>query len=310
MHNKLLEIISKIEVLNPLHAKRLRNSVKIADKTYFERANQFLDKYIKYLNSIGKDLDYAVTCYLKMVGDFQYEQIRFFETGEYSCKSFKDAEERVYSNIVVMDYYMQGLILSQFLWMHHYGILCFFVDFLPAYKKSVKNYLEIGAGHGLFISNACKSLNCHVEYDVVDVSETSIKMAHKFIDSTNINFIRTDILNYAPERKYDFITMGEVLEHVESPLQLMNKLSELLHPDGHIFLSVPINAPAIDHIYLFRNADEIRELLEETGFEIVKEKTFQSEDIDPVKVQKLRVPVMYGVFIKKSKDHGRIGNDR
>jgi trans-aconitate methyltransferase len=44
---------------------------------------------------------------------------------------------------------------------------------------------------------------------------------------------------YIPEKKYTTIVMGHVLEHVENPIQILQKFSNFLTEDGLIWASVP-----------------------------------------------------------------------
>jgi 2-polyprenyl-3-methyl-5-hydroxy-6-metoxy-1,4-benzoquinol methylase len=298
--NKLLnDIVQKISILNPVHGKKLRkNLLDNADVMYLSRANDFLDKYINYLKSLDKDLDFGIDCYLKMVSDFTYEHIRFLETGQYSVKSFQDVQKRIYSNPDVMEYYINGVLLSQLLWKHHYSMFAFFSDSFPKYNKNIKNYLEVGGGHGLFISEAINYIGTeNVKLHFVDISNTSIDIAKNFICNDRVRFIKTDILAFSPEKKFDFITMGEVLEHVEQPLSLLLKLKDLLNTYGYIFITTPTNAPAIDHIYLFNNFDDVRSLIREAGFKIIEERITYAENVSEEEVEKFKITGMYGAFL-------------
>ena len=116
--------------------------------------------------------------------------------------------------------------------MHHNDIYKFFVGNIIAYKNDVKRYLEIGAGHGMYISEATKLLSSDTVYDVVDISPTSLEISKSFIAKKDINYMLTDIYEYEPSEKYDFITMGEVLEHVEDPISLLKCVASLLK-DGY-----------------------------------------------------------------------------
>lgn len=51
------------------------------------------------------------------------------------------------------------------------------------------------------------------------------------------------------EKKFDYILIGDVLEHLVDPWQVLNKLSLLLKEDGRFIISVP----NIQHIELFIN---------------------------------------------------------
>jgi 2-polyprenyl-3-methyl-5-hydroxy-6-metoxy-1,4-benzoquinol methylase len=198
-----------------------------------------------------------------------------------------------------MEYYMHGLLLSQFLWAHHYSILLYFNSIIKRNIDRISNYLEVGGGHGLYISEATLIVGKKAQYDLVDISLSSLGIARKMIQNESINFIHSDIYEFHPEKRYDFITMGEVMEHVEDPVKLLKKLYSLLNDGGRVFVTTPTNAPAIDHIYLFRNADDIRNVIKKAGFSIEDELCIYSEDIDPEIADQYKISMMYaGLLIK------------
>ena len=238
------------------------------DVDFHERANVFLNAYETLLSHESKNLDYSINCYLQMIADVNYESVQFMQTGEYTSKSFDEVNKRVYDNPAVMEYYMHGLLLSQFLWTHHYDILLYFNDIIQRKKDSIKNYLEVGGGHGLYISEAISIIGAGANYQVVDISKSSLEMARRMINNNSVTYTLTDVFEFFPDKKYDFITMGEVLEHVEDPVKLLEKLYELLDENGKVIITTPTNAPAIDHIYLFNNAEDIREVIRKAGFNI------------------------------------------
>ncbi|MES1159961.1 MAG: class I SAM-dependent methyltransferase, partial [Bacteroidota bacterium] len=238
-------------------------------------------------------------CYLKMIADVRIETMHFARTGEYTSKSFEDTNARVYNNPEVMEYYMNALLLSQFLWGHHYAIYRYFIDNLPKYKSKIDYYLEMGGGHGLYISEAMSLLRKGTKFDLIDISPTSIEASRSLIDNNSVNYILSDIFKIKAEKKYDFITMGEVLEHVEEPVALLAKLGELLKDDGSMFITTPTNAPAIDHIYLFTNADDIRQVIDKAGFKVTEEIGIYSEKVSKERAEKFKVAMMYAAFITK-----------
>tara|TARA_R110001592_G_scaffold173524_4_gene412163 strand:- start:3 stop:902 length:900 start_codon:yes stop_codon:yes gene_type:complete len=297
--NYLEDIIIKIAVENPVHGKKLKKNIGKQTQEYKNKANEFFGTYIDFAKKSDKDLDYGVACYLRMLADVNQEYIAFLETGEYTTKSFEDANRRVYNNPEVMEYYMHGLLMSQYLWVHHNDIYKFFVGNIIAYKNDVKRYLEIGAGHGMYISEATKLLSSDTVYDVVDISPTSLEISKSFIAKKDINYMLTDIYEYEPSEKYDFITMGEVLEHVEDPISLLKCVASLLKDDGTLFITAPANAPAIDHIYLFKNAQDIRDVITKAGLKVEIEHAEYVEDVSPEIAEQFKIALMYGAFLKK-----------
>ena len=73
----------------------------------------------------------------------------------------------------------------------------------------------------------------------------------------------------------------------------------MMQKDGLFFITVPINSPAIDHIYLFKNEDEVRKLIIDSGFKIEEEVVVKSENIKPELEEKLKISKMYCAFLKK-----------
>lgn len=292
-------IVDKIKAENPLHGKKLTKKIASVSEEYLERASQFFARYETMLSDLGKDIDYSIDCYLKMIADVNYESVQFIQTGKYSSTSFEEVNKRVYGNPEVMDYYMHGLLLSQFLWTHHYDILLFFNEMVGKQKGDVNQYLEVGGGHGLYISEATEILP-DANFDLVDISPVSLSIAKKMTEGKGINYVLSDIFEYHKDASYDFITMGEVLEHVEDPLALLKQLHRLVKPGGKVFITTPTNAPAIDHIFLFNNTDEVKSLIKEAGFDILESRNFVSEDIDEETANRMKISVMFAGLLQKT----------
>jgi 2-polyprenyl-3-methyl-5-hydroxy-6-metoxy-1,4-benzoquinol methylase len=300
MKKNLTYIIEQIQIKNLLHSKRILKNLKTFDQEYFDRADAFLLKYEVLLKNDNKSFDYAINCYLQMLADVNFESVQFLKTGEYTSKSFAEVNERVYNNPDVMEYYMHGLLMSQFLWKQHYDILLWFNLMIGMNSRNIKNYLEVGGGHGLYISEALKLIGEQANYDLVDISKSSLTIAEKMISNDVVSLILTDVFKYFPLNKYDFITMGEVLEHVEEPIKLLQKLHTLLSDNGKLIITTPTNAPAIDHIYLFKDAEDIRYVISEAGFDIEEELCVYSEDVSQEIAERFKISMMYAaVLVKK-----------
>ncbi len=77
-----------------------------------------------------------------------------------------------------------------------------------------------------------------------------------------------DLVRLAGSGGFDALVCCEVLEHVDHPDVLSSSLSAALRPGQPGFLSTVANMEAEDHVYLFNDADEIRDLLRQTGWDI------------------------------------------
>ncbi len=294
-------IVQRITERNPLHSKKIRKNLKRmkGDRDFETLSKTFYDKYDAYLQRSAKSREFAVDSYLKMIDDFTVETVRFGETGKYSSTSFAEVNARVYARPEVMEYYMHGLLLTQFIWVHHFELLKFYSAELTRVPGGNKKYLEIGGGHGLYVNLAQEILSGNWSFTVLDISETSLLMAKNFVQGSGVKFVHADVFTLPESEKADLIVMGEVLEHVENPKELLVKLGSMLSNDGRLFITTPTNAPAIDHIYLFRNTQEIRMLIAEAGLIVETEGVFSSEDCAVELADEKGISVLYSAFLRK-----------
>ena len=298
IRNYLEEILAKIESQNPVHAQKLKANIANLGAYHVNRANDFYAQYDRVLRQNGYNLDYGVDCYLTMLGDMAEERMKFIISGRYSSSTFDEVEKCYYDKPEVMNYHMYGLAIAQFLWFDQYERFAFFSGQLQKYRNQVNKYLEIGGGHGLYTYEALKILDTSATFELIDTSACSIELSRGIINSERVNFLQKNVLEYASNSTFDFITMGEVLEHVEDPFVLLQKLKDLLGSTGKSFITTPVNAPMIDHIYLFNNVQEIRDIIQDAGLEIVKEKIIISEQVSQQYAEKFKIPVMYAALIQ------------
>lgn len=299
MTNYYKYVLDKIEKANPMHAKKLRKSYLEIDELYKENFELFFKRYEKVLAESNLDLDYSINSYLRFCADMLNEQINFLTTGQYSNTSFDEVNRNVYNNPEVMNYHMHGLLVSQFLWLHHYKTLRFFSKEINHYAEDSKNILEVGGGHGLYTNETLLSLKQGFTFDMVDISESSISMSKALVQSNIVNYHLTDIYAFTPLVKYDFIIMGEVLEHVEDPIMLMKKLNSLGTKDAKAFITTPCNAPSIDHIYLFKNSEDVKSIFRSSGWKVLEDYEVYSENVKELHNKSITVPMLYSAFIQK-----------
>jgi SAM-dependent methyltransferase len=291
---------------SPLQRKKLEKYLSGRDDRFFEQAEEFSKLYSGYLDHEHIPLEYAIEAYQKLCNDMMKCQVFFMKTGKYSFIS-SDAEEakkNIYENEDVMKHYMIGLALSQFLWSTHYEMYECLIRNLKKYSNDIHSYLEIGPGHGLFLNKALEIINSNAKFTAVDISHTSIEISKSILeylkpDNKNISFYKTDMLKLSLDEKYDFITMGEVLEHVNFPEKLLVKLRDLLSSDGKAFVSTCVNCPAIDHVYHFKTVDEIREMFEACGLSIIEEKVLPVEDLPFEEIMERKITVNYCAILKR-----------
>lgn len=302
MAMKFLDLVDKICVKSPLQKKRLKGYLAGRCPEFFEQADDFVARYGKFLLSRGISMDYAVDAYVKMCGGMLRCQVYFMRTGRYPIDSSEQANQEVYSSESEMLSYMVALGISQFLWNTHYEIFSFFTAAIRERSPLIKNYLEIGPGHGLLLEKALTLGENLEEALAVDISPTSLKLteaiiAHSMPDRRNVSFILGDILKTDLGRKFDFITMGEVLEHVSEPEILLSRLKKMLAPGGRGFISTCANCPAVDHVYQFETVAQIRKMIVDCGLSIERDLPLAAEEISIADAEKSRITINYCALV-------------
>ncbi|MBI1198288.1 MAG: methyltransferase domain-containing protein [Phenylobacterium sp.] len=223
----------------------------------------------------GEALADYVASYRWVCAELAKETLFFKKHGRYRLASFAQAEAEVYANPPFMRRYVEGLLLSQLFWRNHSAaFLHFRQDFLPGLPDGYR-YLEVGPGHGLFLSLAVESAACaHAE--AWDVSDESLRQTAEALARLGArrpaSLARRDVLAPPPPGSgagFDAIVISEVLEHLERPREALAGLRAHLAPGGRMFVNVPVNSPAPDHIYLLPSVAEARALVESAGLEVV-----------------------------------------
>lgn len=102
---------------------------------------------------------------------------------------------------------------------------------------SFTNCLEIGCGTGKNTTWLHTKGNKIVS---VDFSEAMLAKAKSKIHSEKVKFIQADInksWDFANQEKFDLATFSLVLEHIENLNSIFEKLSNVITPNGFVYLS-------------------------------------------------------------------------
>jgi SAM-dependent methyltransferase len=301
----LKEILDIIYHKSPLQKKKLESYLSGQPESFFEEADIFIADYSSYLKSQNISFDYAIDAYLKMCNDMVKSQIYFMKTDKYPLEDQDQAFEEIYNSKKEMQSYMIGLALSQYLWGTHYEMFNHLKEALQQNKEKIKNYLEIGPGHGLFLKEAIETIGNDCKYTAIDISEISLDLTKSIIsffklNNNNIAYINDDMVKIKNTNSYDFVVMGEVLEHVEEPGILLQKLNTLLHNDGQAFISTCVDCPTIDHVFHFKSISEIQNMILKSKFVIISEKILPVEKLPMDEIIKKRITINYSAIIRKN----------
>jgi cyclopropane fatty-acyl-phospholipid synthase-like methyltransferase len=206
--------------------------------------------------------------------------------------------ESVYHDRDYMDRYMYGLAITTFLWPNHVAMARFLRRTMPRDKTG--RYLEVGPGHGFLLLSAME-LGSFDEFLGIDLSAASVAQTQSIVDHFHPgaparvelqDFLEADGL---VPGSFDAIVMGEVLEHVEAPEVFLRRIAELARNDAYIFVTTCINAPAVDHIYLWRTTDELERMITDSGLSIVEplRLPYEGKSLEESRAQDLPINVAY-----------------
>lgn len=153
------------------------------------------------------------------------------------------------------------------------------VDAVSGLRSSLGGrWLDVGFGNGSLLTTAAE-----FGYDVVglDLREESVRLMREFgYEAHSI-----DLGEYNAAEPFDVVSMADVLEHMPFPKQALQRVRDLLRPEGLLFLSMP-NADSfvwqiltlsgvnpywgeIEHYHNF-GRKRLYELLDEYGFQPVR----------------------------------------
>lgn len=264
------KLLRKVLACWPEHEKFIHQSFDHRTPAVLETSNE-VSRMI--LDLEGDDIDGLCADYKWTCEQLQIEEINFRRSGKYRHTSFCEAEREVYGNAEFMRRYVRGLLLSHVLWANHTAVIdCYLREFLPTVPDD-GCLLEIGPGHGLLLCLAARQHNGPLLG--WDVSETSINVTRAALAKLRVqqpvDLRISDIFQpAASNQKFDAILLCEILEHLENPDAALANVRDMLAPRGRVFINVPINSPAPDHIYLLRSPSESIALVERNGFRVIR----------------------------------------
>lgn len=144
--------------------------------------------------------------------------------------------------------------LEQVYRAHHtegnrYGITIFKnarSNFLKERIGTGKKVLDIGCRDGTLTSTYCEG-NTVLG---VDIDGEALKRAREKTGIETVQMNLTDAWPF-PEKGFDFVVAGEVIEHVYFPEKVIQKISRVLKPDGVLLGTVPNAFSLRNRIRLF-----------------------------------------------------------
>lgn len=259
-------LVARLLDLWPEHRPYVEQRFAAADPEHLATCELVADRIWKI---IGGDPDTALHNYRWTCRMMLDEEYHFRRTGRYRHTSFEQVRSEVYDDAGFMARYTDGLLLSQLLWSNHTRSLhAYRTTFLAGLDPDAE-LLEVGPGHGLLIGLAAERQRGAVTG--WDISATSLAMTARALRAMGAPPVRLehrDVLDAPPRQRFDAVVASELLEHLERPDQALGRLRAVTRPGGRLFLNVPVNSPAPDHITLWRAPEQIHDLVRAAGLRI------------------------------------------
>ena len=287
------------------------------DKSFEGRAPDVLavsEQLSRIVLALGAHMNGGVD---RMIDDYRFlceaivlpEELHFRRHGGYRLSSFADAERECYANGPFMDRYMNGLLVSDVMWSNHAHAFGDYVnDYLPRLPEGAA-HLEIGPGHGVFLYFAARDPRI-ARVEGWDISPTSIANTRSAMATLGVERpVELKLANMfeaaaGVEGGFDSIVMSEILEHLEDPVAALRAASRHLAPGGYLWVNVPANSPAPDHIFLVEGPDHARALVEEAGLDVVHQAAFPMSGSTLEKALKRKLSISCVVLGKKAGGSG------
>lgn len=267
-------ITPRLAELQSLFESKHRLSSKLVSRAIESFGNEWAIDFEQILSSRfanAGSLAVAANGYSAFAFDSMRRQKVFETAGEYPHKTYAQAASDVYFNEEYMlGEYLPGLLLSHFLWPHHYRQLQFFDNaFVGAMRVSAtQQFAEVGVGTAVYSQRILSRLPGSTGAGF-DISPSSCHFALAQVEAAGA--IERYAMNQQdviarPITPVPWLVCVEVLEHLEQPVEFLMALRKGLAPGGKAFITAALNAAHADHIYLYRNAEEVWQHLSAAGF--------------------------------------------
>lgn len=163
------------------------------------------------------------------------------------------------------------------------------IDMVKSYLHTGARVADIASAQGNF-----GLLLAEAGFDVtaVDLNEDFLRYARKKYTHGKFTTLQANLMEFRSTEPFDGVIMGEIIEHVAFPKDLLQTARANLKSGGMLFLTTPngdefgqplptyrqvTNIEELiprqfhwgDHLFLYTE-DELRELLEEAGFELLQ----------------------------------------
>lgn len=257
-------------------APYMRTTVsKMRDRFGDKWEGEFEDILTRMFADDHERLETAIKGYVRFAIDATRLQMRFAKERQYVSKTYDEAADAVYHNEEYMNtLYLPGILLSNYIWPHHYSQLCYFHSrFAPMVLGSEdKRFADVGVGTGFY---SCQMLGASDEIrgEAFDISDHSLRHSREMVEAFGFSdrwvAHKRNVVDEPLDETWPFLISVEVLEHLEEPVVFLGSLRNMLQENGKAFITAALTAPNEDHIYLYNEAGDVEAQLLEAGFSVL-----------------------------------------
>ncbi|MCG3195885.1 MAG: hypothetical protein GHCLOJNM_00354 [bacterium] len=273
----------------------------IKNRKLFGRAwEQEFDSFLRAAFVDGAEYRKALTGYTTYIVDVMRQLVAFQKDGTYAPLTYEEATHKVYQNEDrMMNEYLPGHLISQFLWVHHYRHLLFFRTFFlrDMALSADQRFHDVGVGTGFYSSVILNGLPGARGHGW-DLSPHSLKFTERLLSrfgtAERYTSHLSDILTAPDIEPLPFVVSVEVLEHLEDPLTFLIGLRKMVAPGGKAFITAALNSPHEDHVYHYRTELDVLDQVRAAGFHV--ENAFSAYAYPPTKRSPL-VPSVEAVIV-------------
>ena len=197
----------------------------------------------------------------------------------------------------------------------HPGLLSILLSrlftYVPPVTREGGNFLDIGCNTGIFLSKISDKWK---KYGV-EINDTAYKTARTI---KSIKVSHTEIENYIPKIKFNYIRASHVIEHLEDPVIFFKKIKKIANPKAHVLIYTP-NSDSISlflfkkywycfsertHVKIF-NINNLSKIAQDNGFRVVESGTYSigitagsiMDRLDFIKGTVLFMPTFFLIFV-------------
>jgi 2-polyprenyl-3-methyl-5-hydroxy-6-metoxy-1,4-benzoquinol methylase len=265
------QLFADVAARHPRHLRGIEEARAVEP----DRFDAVAERYLGWLRAARGDdwLSSTVDAFARFSTDVILAQARYEAAGRYAHDSFDAVHAEVYSQREVMDDYLWGVYITNFLWAHHMEIMRFFQDRFLAPLPGGAHVVEIAPGHGGWGVWAMHA-RPDARLEGYDISPSSIAIASSIAAAAEVadrvTYTLRNALDLAamPEACADAVICSFLVEHLERPEQLFAVIGHILKPKGTAFITGALTAAQVDHIYEFRRESELILLCERHGMRV------------------------------------------